>query len=211
MYIPSAFQIEDADKLTQFMRQHSFATLITQDATAPFASHLPVLIDSSVGEQGTLLSHMARANPQWRHFASGNEVLTIFQGPHSYISPSWYQTKLAVPTWNYSSVHAYGVPQIIEEQDRVAALLDKLVTTYEAPFAEPWSGDLPAEFRDRLIQGIVAFEIPITRIEGKFKLGQNRSPEDLQRAYAALSQSDNASSRDLARMMAAECLIVPNN
>ena len=118
MYIPPAFRIEDASKLAAFIQQYSFATLVTHDGAAPFASHLPMLFHPQAGGHGTLLSHMARANPQWRHFASGAEVLAIFHGPHNYISPSWYQTGPAVPTWNYATVHAYGVPAVINERDR---------------------------------------------------------------------------------------------
>src|SRR5689334_16368939 len=134
MYIPAAFRVEDAGKLAAFMQRHSFATLITHDGSAPFASHVPMLFLAGPGEHGTLLSHVARANPQWQHFASGGEALAVFHGPHSYISPSWYQTTPAVPTWNYATVHAYGVPAIIHEAERVASLLRDLVTVYESGF-----------------------------------------------------------------------------
>ena len=147
---------------------------------------------------------MARANPQWRHFASGGEVLAIFHGPHGYVSPSWYQTELAVPTWNYATVHAYGVPTLIHEPEGVASLLNETVSTYEASFEQPWRGELPAEFVDKLTQGIVAFELPITRIEGKFKLSQNRSAADLQGVIDALSCTGDAEDLALARMMREE-------
>jgi len=204
MYNPAAFQVSDPTKLAEFILSHSFATLITHDGTAPFASHLPVLFRPGAGSHGTLVSHMARANPQWQHFASGGEVLAIFHGPHSYISPTWYQTGPAVPTWNYAAVHAYGTPTIFSEHERVAALLRETVSFYEASFEHPWSGDLPEEFRDKLMQAIVAFEIPITRIEGKFKLGQNRSAADQQGVFDTLSRSGNAESEALARLMLTE-------
>ncbi|RYD85200.1 MAG: FMN-binding negative transcriptional regulator [Verrucomicrobiaceae bacterium] len=205
MYIPPAFQVEDAEKLSAFIQRHSFATLITDDGNVPFASHLPMLLRRGAGPHGLLLSHMARANPQWQHFASGAEVLVIFQGPHAYISPSWYETELAVPTWNYAMVHAYGMPTIISDSERVVALLQETVTTYESSFEQPWSGNLPAEFRDKLVQGIVAFEIEITRLEGKFKLGQNRPVADVQGMFDALSASKNDDDRAIARLMAEEC------
>jgi len=205
MYVPPAFRIEDASKLAAFIQRHSFATLITHDGNAPFASHLPILFRPSVGGHGTLVSHMARANPQWSHFASGSEVLAIFHGPHSYISPSWYHTEVAVPTWNYATVHAYGVPTVFSEHERVVSLLRETVSAYEASFKQPWPGDLPGDFRDKLMQNIVAFEIPITRVEGKFKLGQNRPAADIQGVFDALSRSDDADSRALARMMLTEC------
>src|SRR5579864_6650019 len=125
MYIPPAFRIEDKAKLAAFLRQHSFATLITQDDAAPFASHLPMLFRPDRGPHGTLLAHMARANPQWQHFAGGREALAIFHGPHGYISPSWYETAPAVPTWNYAAVHAYGPAAIITDHDRIVDLLQK--------------------------------------------------------------------------------------
>lgn len=210
MYIPPAFRVEDASKLAAFIQQHSFATLITHDGTAPFASHLPMLFRPDVGSHGTLVSHMARANPQWQHFASGGEVLAIFHGPHSYISPSWYQTELAVPTWNYATVHAYGVPTVFSEHERVFSLLRETVSAYEVSFAQPWRGDLPDEFRDKLMHGIVAFEIPVTRIEGKFKLGQNRPEADTQGVFDALSRSNDADSLAVARMMLTECKVDEN-
>lgn len=205
MYIPSAFRIEDAAKLAAFMQSYSFATLITQDGGTPFASHLPMLFRAEEGGHGRLFCHMARANPQWRHFSSGGEVLVIFHGPHSYISPSWYQDSPAVPTWNYAVVHAYGVPAIIEDHKRIVALLRQTITTYENSLERPWSGDLPEEYRDKLVHGIVAFEIPIGRIEGKFKLGQNRAAEDTQGVFDALSRSDDAGDRAIAQLMITEC------
>ena len=205
MYTPPAFRIEDAHKLSAFMRRHSFATLITHDGNAPFASHLPTLLRRDVGSHGTLVSHMARANPQWQHFASGGEVLVIFHGPHGYVSPSWYQTKPAVPTWNYAAVHAYGVPVIISDHERIVSLLSETISTYEAAFEEPWPGDLPDDYRDKLVQGIVAFEISITRIEGKFKLGQNRPAADVQGVHDALSRSNDPDSQAVARLMRSEC------
>jgi len=203
MYIPPAFRVDDSRKLAEFIQSYSFATLITHDGAAPFASHLPMLYRQE-GDHGTLVSHVARANPQWRHFASGGEVLAIFHGPHGYVSPSWYQTELAVPTWNYATVHAYGVPILIHEPERVASLLNETVSTYEASFDQPWRGELPVEFVDKLTQGIVAFELPIARIEGKFKLSQNRSETDIQGVIDGLSRSGGAENFALARMMAQE-------
>jgi transcriptional regulator len=204
MYIPSAFRVDDPGKLAAFIQRHSFATLVTHDGLAPFASHLPMLFRPQAGTRGTLVSHMARANPQWEHFAAGGEVLAIFQGPHSYISPSWYQSAPAVPTWNYTAVHAYGIPSVIADSQRVIALLDETIATYEAGLERPWPGNLPGEFRDKLAQGIVAFEIPVNRIEGKFKLGQNRSEADARGVHEALSRSSDADSRALAELMQAE-------
>jgi transcriptional regulator len=210
MCIPPAFRVEDANKLAAFIQRHSFSTLITYDGTAPFASHLPILYRPDVGSHGTLVAHMARANPQWRHFAPGRAALVVFHGPHSYISPSWYQTEPAVPTWDYAAVHAYGIPAVFTEHERVVSLLRETVSTYEASFERRWPGNLPEDFRDKLIQAIVAFEIPITRIEGKFKLGQNRPAADIQGVFDALSRADDSDSRALARMMRTECSVQDN-
>lgn len=204
MYIPPAFRVENPARLAAFLRQHSFATFITNDGAAPFASHLPMLFRPDLGEHGTLIAHLARANPQWQHFGEGREALAIFHGPHGYISPSWYETAPAVPTWNYAAVHAYGVPTIFEDRDRIVSLLRETIALYESGFEQPWIGDLPAEYLDKMIRGIVAFEMPVTRLEGKFKLGQNRSPADLQGVYQALSTSAHADDHALAQLMVSE-------
>ncbi len=149
MYILTAFRVADTSKLAAFIQRHSFATLVSHDGATPFASHLPMLFHPGAGLHGTLVSHMARANPQWQHFASGSEVLVIFHGPHNYISPSWYQTELSVPTWNCATVHAYGVPAVISEHERVVSLLREMVSAYEAGFEKPWPGNLPEDYRDK--------------------------------------------------------------
>ncbi len=205
MYIPPAFRIEDPGKLSAFIQQNSFATLVTHDGQAPFASHLPMLFHRDAGPHGTLVAHLARANPQWKHFASGGEALAIFHGPHGYISPAWYKTSPAVPTWNYATVHAYGRPAIIEDRERVIALLKETIAINEAPFDPPWAGDLPEDYLDKMIRGIVAFEIPVTRMEGKFKFGQNRAAEDVRGVIERLLKSKDAGDLALAAMMAREC------
>jgi transcriptional regulator len=186
------------------MERHSFATLVTFAGAAPTATHLPLLLQRDAGPHGTLFGHLARANPQWGHFASGAEALVIFQGPHSYISPSYYATSPAVPTWNYVAVHAYGVPGLIEDADGAAALLAEMVRHYEAGMPVPWSGDLPEDYRAKLMQGLVAFSIPIRRLEGTFKLGQARPPVDVMRTFEALSQSPDQDARRLAEWMEIE-------
>ena len=143
---------------------------------------------------------MARANPQWQHFATGAEVLVIFTGPHAYISPAWYVTEPAVPTWNYTAVHAYGIPHIVTQHDRFAQMLHDLIEFYEAERPNRWHGTLPAEFRDGLMKGIVGIEIEITRLEGKFKLSQNR-PQDAPSVIAMLEDSPDQTDRDTAKMM----------
>ncbi|WP_395730225.1 FMN-binding negative transcriptional regulator [Prosthecobacter sp.] len=199
MYTPAHFQVNDRDTLHEFMRRHSFATLVSHDGQVPLATHMPVLLNPTQGEHGFLLSHMARANPQWRHFGT-SEVLIIFTGPHAYISPAWYVTEPAIPTWNYTAVHAYGIPRIVTDHDRFVQMLHDLVEFYETGRPNRWHGTLPAEFRDGLMKGIVGLEIEITRIEGMFKLSQNR-PKDAQSVIAMLEDSMDQTDRDTAKMM----------
>ena len=196
MYTPAHFQVHDLGTLHAFIQRHSFATLVSQEGGVPQATHLPFLLNPT---QNTLISHMARANPQWRHFTSA-EVLVIFTGPHAYISPAWYATQPAVPTWNYTAVHAYGIPRIITQHDRFAQMLHDLVELYESGRPNRWNGQLPPEFRDGLMKGIVGLEIQITRLEGKFKLGQNR-PQDAPGVIAMLEKSTDQTDRETAQMM----------
>jgi transcriptional regulator len=203
MYIPNAFRIEELPAIHELMRRHSFATLVSVTEGAPFASHIPLLLDPSCGAYGTLRGHVARGNPQWRHFDSGAELLAIFHGPHAYVSPSWYETELSVPTWNYTTVHAYGSARVTEDREQVLTLLRDLVDEYESGFAEPWPMPLPEEFVDKLLLGIVAFEIEITRIEGKAKLSQNRPAGDRRGARGALAGSPDAAAREIAALMEA--------
>ena len=194
MYIPKAFREDDITILHKFIQTYSFATLITQHEGLPFATHLPFILDSERGPKGTLLAHMARANPQWHDFNSAQEVLTIFQGPHAYISPSWYEVELSVPTWNYAVVHAYGIPRIIEDSEEFYQFLKILIETHEAQFENPWPFQLPDDYLQKMIRGIVGFEIEITRLEGKFKMSQNRTESERQNVIASLEESQDTQS-----------------
>jgi transcriptional regulator len=207
MYIPASFRIDEPTKLAAFIDQHSFATLVTSDGNAPFATHLPLRLLRNEGERGTLVGHLARGNPQWQHFASEREVLAMFQGPHSYISPSWYTVFEAVPTWNYAAVHVYGIPRVIDDRNRIDAVLNDLISVYESGFENPWSPQLSEDYRDKMVKAIVAFEIPIIRMEGKFKLGQNRSSQDMSAVYKALSDSPFGDAQQLAQLMQSEGLV----
>ncbi|TAJ78345.1 MAG: FMN-binding negative transcriptional regulator [Gallionellaceae bacterium] len=199
MYIPEHFAETDLPRLHEFMRQHSFATLVTQHDGLPFASHLPLLLERSTGTHGTLLGHMARNNEQWRDFADGAEVLVIFQGAHAYVSPSWYEPNpMSVPTWNFTAVHAYGKARILSE-DELLATLHQLVDENERAFASPWKLEFTQAMRERMLGAIVGFEIGLNRIEGKFKLSQNRSGQDRKNVIAQLQQS--AYGKEIARWM----------
>lgn len=205
MYVPRHFAVDDLPTLHGFMAQYGFAYLVTATDGAPVASHLAMMVDASRGEYGTLVGHMSRANPQWREFAAAAgeaEALAIFHGPHAYISPSWYDGQQAVPTWNYTAVHAYGRPRILEDHQAVLALLQNLVAEHESARPEPWSLDSQeADYRDMKISGIVAFEIPISRLEGKFKLNQNKPAADRQGVIAGLRGADDAMAEDVADLM----------
>ena len=144
MYIPKINQLDHMDEIFALMEAYSFATVVTTDEQGlPFATHMPVLTNRSRGPYGTLISHIARANPQWRHFSKNEEVLVIFHGPHAYISPSWYTGEFNVPTWNYMAVHAYGRPRIVEEKETLQQMLTELVSHFEADLPPSWSALKP--------------------------------------------------------------------
>jgi len=196
MYIPEAFRLDDRQSMIEVMRAFDFALLVTAPDGVPQASHLPFIYDPDRGPQGTLLAHMARPNPQWRDFeklaAEEREALVIFQGPHSYISPAWYGAGPPnVPTWNYIAVHAYGIPKVIDDPAAVRALLERLVATQEAELSPPWStAGLTEKYLAGMQRGLVAFEIPVTRLEAKAKLSQNKAPEQLAAAAAVLEEAE---------------------
>jgi len=204
MYIPRHFEVTDTAWCHALMRAQSFAVMITaDDAGAPFATHLPILVDETRGPLGTLRGHVARANPHWRHLAAGRPTLVVFSGAHAYVSPAWYATHPAVPTWNYVAVHATGTAALVEDAERVRALLADLVHVYEGPGPAAWSFEsLPADYVAGMRRGIVAFEMPIDRLEGKAKLSQNRDAVDQGRTREALASSDDPVARAVAALMA---------
>ena len=204
MFRPAHFVEDDRATLFTLMRRYDFATLVTMAGDKPVATHLPLLIDAGRGANGTLLGHVSRANKHWRGFGDGPESLAIFQGPHAYVSPRWYATTPLVPTWNYAVVHAYGTPAIVDDADAKLAIIERLVTTQEAVMPEPWRVDeVPGDFREVQLSGIVAFEIEITRLEGKFKMSQDKQPADRAGVIAALEARDDPLGHDVARIMAA--------
>jgi transcriptional regulator len=174
MYIPASFRIDDQDVLYNFMEEYSFAALVSVCDDIPFATHLPLLLDR---ERSVLLGHVARANPHADVFGTAPESMAIFSGPHAYVSPSWYASAPAVPTWNYAAVHVYGPLRHLSDE-RTRELVDLTVEKYESTRSIPWPNELPQDFREKMLKGIVGFDMPIGRIEGKFKLGQNRSEPD---------------------------------
>jgi len=188
--------------LHEIIRTNGFGTLVTADEGEPFATHLPFLLEPDGGEHGTLLGHVARGNPQSRQLArGGEEVLAVFQGPHAYVTPSWYRDPRNVPTWNYVAVHAYGRPRILPGAELVS-LLRRLAETNEAGFAKPWTLDLlPQATLDQLAGEVVGFAIAVTRLEGKLKLSQNREASDRVRVAAQLAESADPLSQATAAWM----------
>lgn len=203
MYIPEAFLLEDRETILELMHQYDFALLVTARGGAVQASHLPVLLDAEHGPQGTLFAHMARANPQWRDFAElESDAMVVFQGPHAYISPSWYGPGRHVPTWNYMAVHAYGRPQVIEDDAAVHDLLERMVARHETGRSPSWSMDSQDEsYLSAMRRGIVAFELPIARLEAKAKLSQNKRESVQADVVAALDAEGDTTSRDVAEAM----------
>lgn len=200
MYVPPHFAETDLPKLHDAIDRYSFALLVSQAGGELVASHLPLLLDRSDGPHGTLVGHMARANSQWQQ-AAGQAVMAVFSGPHAYISPSWYEANHVVPTWNYLAIHAYGRLELIEDPAAAEALLRRTIDAYESPQPRPWRLNEPAEFVARLVQQIVAFRIPIDRLEGKWKLNQNHPPERRSRVIAALEQKADENSLAIAELM----------
>jgi transcriptional regulator len=184
------------------MERHSFATLCPTTGGELEATHLPLLLDRDVAPHGRLVGHLARANGQWKR-AAGTRVMAIFSGPHAYISPTWYESNETVPTWNYAAVHASGVLQPIEDESRLREIVRRTVEVYEQSMPRPWSMDVvPAQILDKLMHGIVGFEMEIDRLEGKWKLNQNHSVERREkviRALEATGLSENAAIADLMR------------
>ena len=187
MYTPKFNQVADRAVLIEAMRAWSFAILFgpqpAPEAAAPLvATHLPLVVKND-GEHGLLEGHFARANRHWRSLA-GRETLAVFSGPHSYVSPALYVDPLSVPTWNYIAVHAYGTLELIEDESGKDALLAGLIHAHEPAFAEKWRA-MPENFRRSMLAGIMGFRFPIARIEGKFKISQNRDEAERRNVHAA--------------------------
>jgi transcriptional regulator len=201
MYVPKVFAVEDLPRLQDFMEEFNFATIVTQRDGELTASHIPFLLDRSVEPYGTLRAHIAIRNPQLKDLQSGGQALVIFQGPHSYVSPSWYVQPENVPTWNYTVVHAYGAPKIGDRAAMIALLKD-LTGKHEKSFDQPWDFDANAAWIQKLLPEIAAFEIKIEKLQGKFKLNQNRTPADRAGVIQALSGSEDPIQRSVAELMA---------
>ncbi|MEO8049125.1 MAG: FMN-binding negative transcriptional regulator [Acidobacteriota bacterium] len=207
MYNPPHFQEQRTEVLHQLIREHSLAALVTLGSEGLIANHVPLIIDPDSGPLGTLRGHLSRSNSQWRDSLPTVSALAIFQGPATYITPSWYPTKedggKVVPTYNYIVVHAHGPLQIFEDPALLERNVRALTEHHEARFAEPWSvDDAPADFVQGQLKGIIGIEIPISRLEGKWKVGQNRPALDRQGAIDGLRETGDPESIAMADWMA---------
>lgn len=212
MFRPPYTRVDEPARLAAYIAAYPFGILTTiGDDGEPLSTHVPFLfrLDARApvesGEDGALvgmlLGHVANANPHWKQFDGGRIARVIFAGPHAYVSPSLYGEHPAVPTWNYVTVHAIGRPRALHDSAELWKILEAQIAAQESGRASPWRGDLPDDYRRRMIAGIVGIAMPVERLEGKFKLSQNRSPEDRQRVMTALSSSAHSGDQELAAFM----------
>lgn len=197
MYIPKHFRIDDKETIYDFIEKYSFATLFSQHNGEPYATHLPLLLNKG---ENALYGHFALANKQWED-ARQQQVLAVFQGPHCYISPSWYETTKAVPTWNYVSIHIYGKIEIIEDKNRVLNSLNELVNRYETSDSPYKYNELDPDFIEGMSKGIVAFKIDITKIEAKAKLSQNHPVKRRELVIKQLESFSDHNNKQVAALM----------
>jgi transcriptional regulator len=196
MYTPKHFEQTNASTLWDFIEEHAFGTLLTCAGARPTVSHVPFLPDRAAG---VLHCHVARANPHWQEIQRSPQVLAIFMGPHGYVSPTWYAERGGVPTWNYSVVHVHGEAQAVDDAGRTRKHVEALAAKYEGGRPSPWVPD----YDTRRVSGIVGIDIRVARLEGKFKLSQNRSDTDRARVVAALEASGSDEDAALASLMVA--------
>jgi len=205
MYRPKHFDVRSTERMHAMIREYPFGALVSTGESGFVASHLPFTLDPERGALGRLSGHFARANDQWRGFDGDAEALVLFQGPHAYVSPAWMSGARNVPTWNYIAVHVFGRPRIIDDPEIARARLESLVAANEAFRATPWTtGDAPADFVDAMVGGIVAFDLPIDRLEGKWKLSQNKTETDRRGAIEGLETEGGPAGCDVAREMRRE-------
>jgi transcriptional regulator len=203
MYAPKAFEESRPEVLADFIRQQSFAAVVSTTGAGLIASHLPLVLDAS---ETVLRGHVARANEHWRAIENGAETVAIFSGPNAYVTPSWYPSKhetgRAVPTWNYIVVHAHGTMRAVDDRAWLGELVAELTDQHEARFEKPWAvADAPADFIDNLLSGIVGVEITITRMQGVWKVSQNRVERDRLGVKAGLSNPDDPAASALAALI----------
>jgi len=217
MYIPEHFRVHEHSEAIGFMRANPFAILISTPPSpapgsmnyeGPFATHLPVFV-SATDERVVLRGHVAKANPHWRYVEQQPQCLTIFHGPHAYVSASNYITRENVPTWNYGAVHVYGTARTFASPDELQGMLHQLIGTFEPAYAEQWAG-LSESYRERMLSHIVGIEIAVTKIEAKFKLSQNRTKEEQANVIASLEKAEDTAISGVSRLMQQQSLGTKN-
>jgi transcriptional regulator len=206
MYVPKHFAETNVPVLHELIRSHPLGTIVALTSEGLSANHIPFEVDPEPAPFGTLRGHVARANPLWHEHRADVEALVVFQGPDAYVSPSWYVTRQetgkVVPTWNYAVVHAFGPLRVIEERDWLRGLVERLTNRHESSQREPWKvSDAPVDYIDKQLAAIVGLEIPITRLIGKWKVSQNRPPQDEAAVAAALEQQGGESAVAMARLV----------
>lgn len=210
MYIPKVNEEKDVAVLREFMRENSFCALVTQSSAGMVATHIPMMIADDGSELGVLRGHISRANTQWMHIDTSVDALAIFSGPEHYISPSWYVSKKehgkVVPTWNYVAVHAYGPLRVIQDPEWMLAHLVALTDKNEAALPVPWSvSDVPKDFIETMMKGIVGFEMPIRKLEGKWKMSQNRNEADVASVLHGLEEVGTPESLTMRSLVETRC------
>ncbi|TND09961.1 MAG: transcriptional regulator [Bacteroidetes bacterium] len=199
MYIPPYFRNSDTADLVSFMREYSFALITSNGALVPMATHLPFVCEER-DQHIFLLSHFSKANPHWQSLQDGSEVLIVFQGPHAYISPSNYEKKQNVPTWNYIAVHARGLIRIIRDEEDTRKVLEKMIGSYEPGYREQFDS-LSGDYISGMIKGIVAFEVEVVQLEGKFKLSQNKTARERENIMHGLAGAGDTTAAAVADYM----------
>src|SRR5712672_3538878 len=205
MYQPDHFRVEDVSEMHALMRARPFAALVSAGAAGLYASHLPTVLKDE-GPYGLIECHLARANPHCRDLAEGNEALMIFQGPEGYVTPNWYPSKAAhgkvVPTWNYAVVHATGRPEVMTEKAWLLRHVTELTAQQERTEAKPWAlSDAPDSYIDVMLRGIVGFRFAIGRLEGKWKMSQNRNTKDRVGVVKGLSERQEGDDPEVAGLV----------
>ena len=216
MYIPSSNAEHRPEVMLDYMAAYPLAALVTSSSQGMIATHLPLLVDRTRGAQGTLAGHIARANPQQRQARDGDEALVIFSGHDAYITPAFYPSKArdgkVVPTWNYVAVHAYGTLRFVSDPVALRQHLEALTSRHESSREKPWTvSDAPDDYIARQLGAIVGVEIAITRLEGKWKMSQNRATEDVDGVIAGLEASGDAAAREVAGIVRARRPIAPTS
>lgn len=199
MYTPSSFKEENPDILFDLIEEHNFGIIFSQHEDHPEATHLPFLVHREKGKHGTLIAHFAKANKHWKKIDESKDVLVVFQGPHSYISPAWYVNRAEVPTWNYATVHVFGKPKIIEDVAELNKMVKELTYFHENQENTGWKlNEVPEKDYNTDLKAIVGLEIVISKIEGKFKFNQNKSDKDQESVIAKMEDSGR---KDISEIM----------